>query len=157
MAPRPFMAGEIEAFVDFLHPLSSTRPGPGVPLDFQRAYLRVSVIFVAKTAKLIRSIDPYVRRMHTSLQKQFFSIYVLAFDKDWLGEVDPEAQRKFEERFGELRTELQKGTVAQVDFDVEFNCVDRRGNRRKGRIIRYVAPLAKGTLLLSPEANVDVR
>lgn len=144
LAPRPYMAGEIEGLVDFLYNIAVKKAGGRIRLDFQHAYIRVSVIIVAKTDKLLTSIEPYVKRMHVSLQKGHFSVYVLAYDKDWLGEVDPESYRRFEEQLHLLKEELDKATVARKDFDIEFTCVDQQGKSRRARCIRYLAPPPQG-------------
>lgn len=143
MPPRLFMAGEIEGLVTFLHRIATKQFGQLVPLEFQRAYIRVGIIIVAMTHKLLRSVEPYVKRMHVLLNKEFFAIYMIAFDKEWLGEADPQAYELFQRQLAQLGTELDKGTTAIKDFDVEFSCVDTEGRRRKGRCARYTAPNAR--------------
>lgn len=143
MPPRPFMAGEVEGLVIFLHKIATKQFGQFVPLQYQKAYIRVAVIIVAMTHKLLNSIEPYVKRMNVLLNKEYFSIYVIAFDKEWLGEADPEAYKLFQEQLSQLRSELDTGTTAVKDFDVEFSCVDQSGSRRQAKCIRYTAPNQK--------------
>jgi len=112
-------------------------------LQFQKAYIRVAIIIVARTYKLIRSVEPYVKRMNALLNKDFFSIYMIAFDKEWLGEADPQSYDVFQQQLTQLSTELDKGTMAVKDFDVEYSCVDQGGNRRKARCASNRAPDAK--------------
>jgi hypothetical protein len=141
--PRLFMAGEVEGLVTFLHRIATKQFGQLVPLQFQKAYIRVAIIIVAMTHKLLRSVEPYIKRMNVLLNRDFFPIYMIAFDKEWLGEADPQAYDLFQQQLTQLRTELDKGTTAVKDFDVEFSCVDQDGNRRKARCARYTAPNAK--------------
>jgi hypothetical protein len=140
LAPRLYMAGEVEGLVDFLYSLAARKPKQEIKLEYERAHIRIKVIFVARVDKLLKSIEPYVRRMPTSLQKGYFSVYVLAYDKEWLEELDPETHKQFETQVTELTGELEKATVATKDCDVEFSCIDLEGRRRKGRCLRYVAP-----------------
>ena len=140
LAPRPYMAGEVEGLVDFLFSIAVRKPKQEIRLAYERAYIRVAIIFVAKIDKLLKSIEPYVKRMHANLQKGYFSVYVLAYDKDWLEESDSETHKQFEAQIEELTSELDKATVATRDMDVEFSCVDLEGRRRRARCIRYLAP-----------------
>ncbi len=143
MPPRLFMAGEVEGLVTFLYRIATKQFGQLVPLQFQKAYIRVAIIIVAMTHKLLRSVEPYVKTMNVLLNRDIFSIYMIAFDKEWLGEADPQTYEMFQQQLTQLRTQLDKGTVAIKDFDVEFSCVDQHGNPRKARCVRYTAPNAK--------------
>jgi len=138
--PRPYMAGEIEGLVAFLYKLATKQFKQEVPLTYKRAFLRIGVIIVAQTAKLLTSIDPYVRAMQIHLERQLASVYVLVFDKEWLGEVDPQAHARFEEQVRELGRELERATPIVKDFDVRYSCTDAAGQRRRARCIRYVLP-----------------
>jgi hypothetical protein len=140
MPPRLFMAGEIEGLVSFLHRIATKRGGEMVPLQYHRAYIRIAVIIVAQTHKLLQSIDPYMNMMNALLARDFNSIYVLGADKEWLGDADPQAYESFRQQLGELLDAIDTGTTATKVFDVPFFFVDHRGRRRKGRCVRYVAP-----------------
>jgi hypothetical protein len=139
LPPRPYMAGEIEGLVDFLYSVATKPPGAKIPLFYRRAYIRVGVIIVAKAFKLLESIEPYVEAMQIHLEKSCRSVYVLALDKEWLGEADPAAERRFGEQVAALETGLRALTVAKKDFDTTFDCVDLSGRRRRARCIRFLA------------------
>jgi hypothetical protein len=144
MPPRPYMAGEIEGLVDFLHALCTKAPGQRVPLSYERAYIRIGVIIVAIAEKFLDSIDPYVRAMDWHLRRQLTSIYVLAFDKEWLGEIDREYLSAWEKQLAEFEKGIAAGTAVTKDFDLQYSCVDHSGRRRKARCIRYTAPFSRG-------------
>ena len=140
LPPRPFMAGEVEGLVKFLYQIANKEFGHDVPLQFQHAYIRVAVLIVAMTSKILASIDPYVKMMNALLNKSFFLVYAIAFDKEWLGESDPESYALFQQQLAQFNTEVDTGTTAVKDFDVEFFCVDQKGHRRKARCVRYRCP-----------------
>ncbi len=60
-----------------------------VPLNYARAFIRIGVIIVAKTQKILQGIEPYVRAMEVNLEKEMYSLYVIVLDKDWLGNAIP--------------------------------------------------------------------
>ena len=138
--PRPYMAGEIEGLVEFLYKLCSKTLEQDVPLKYHRAFIRIGVIIVAKTTKLLRSIEPYLEAMQINLEQESNSIYVLVYDKGWLGETNPKAHAKFEEQVAKLKREIGRQTVASKRGDYNYACLDQFGNRRKNRCIRYVMP-----------------
>ena len=95
MTPKQVMATEISGLIDFLHTLVTKQPKQIVPLKFAKTYLRIGIILVAKTDKILQTgVGPYVFAMNTSLKADLETVYVLIFDKDWLGEVDREALRQ---------------------------------------------------------------
>jgi len=143
LAPRPYMAGEIEGLVEFLYTLCTKPPRQKVPLRYERAYIRIGVIILAVTEKFLASIDPYVQAMDSHLKHELTSIYVLAFDKDWLGEIDPEHLDEWTKQLAHFEKEVAAGTAVTKDFDVEYSCVDHTGRRRRARCIRYAAPLSR--------------
>jgi hypothetical protein len=139
LPPRPYMVGEIDGLVEFLYTIATKPPGERVPLYYRKAFIRVSVIIVAKTSTLLQSIEPYVEAMQIHLERSSRSIYVLAFDKEWLGESDPSAERRFGEQVEALESGLRTLTVATKDFDITYYCVDQSGRRRRARCIRFLA------------------
>jgi hypothetical protein len=138
--PRPYMAGEIEGLVDFLYKICSREVGQEVPLSYERAFIRIGVIIVAKTAKLLRGLDPYITAMNIHLEHRVNSIYVMVFDKEWLGEVDPRAYDQWERQFRDLKQVMETATPARKHFDVTYTCLDKEGNRRRARFMRFIAP-----------------
>lgn len=138
--PRPYMAGEIEGLIDFLYQLCSKRFGERVPLDFNRAIIRIGVIIFAETSKALKDLNPYIKAMEIHLKSEPTAIYVLAFDKEWLGKFDPTAHAAFEDRMRNLGSNLEKATVVQKTHDMKYSCIDQEGKRRIARLIRFVPP-----------------
>ena len=88
------MTGEIEGLVSFLHKIATKQLGQDVPLQYCKALIRIAVLLVAETSKLLqKGITPYVTCVHSNVQKEVEAVYVITFDKDFLGETDPEARQ----------------------------------------------------------------
>ena len=135
------MATEISGLIDFLHTLVTKQPKQIVPLKFAKTYLRIGIILVAKTDKILQTgVGPYVFAMNTSLKADLETVYVLIFDKDWLGEVDREALNDFNQKVAALQKELNTRTVAVKDFSLDFDFIDQWGKRRRATCIRYKSP-----------------
>ena len=141
-APKPYMAKDIEGLVEFLYQLCSRKPQQEIPLKYHRAFIRIGVIIVAKTAKLLESIKPYLKAMQIQLKEKSTSIYVLAFEKEFLEKTDPETYAEFKNQIDKLSREMDRQTVASKKDDYSYTCVDQSGKHRKARCIRYVAPPA---------------
>lgn len=141
IAPKAVMATEISGLIDFLHTLVTKQPKQIVPLQYAKTYLRVGIILVAKTDKILQAgIGPYVFAMNTSMKAKLETVYVLIFDKDWLGEVDTRSLDEFNKQVTALQKELSTKTIAVKDFSVDFDFIDQVGKRRRATCLRYKAP-----------------
>ena len=134
------MAGEIDGLVDFVYKLSTRQFGEEIPLRYSRAFIRIGVIIVAKTQKILHGIEPYVRAMEYNLKKELYSVYVLVFDKDWLGEQNPDTHEQFMDQVKKLTEQLETATIAIKTHDTEYTCLDRNGRRDTARLIRFEMP-----------------
>ena len=142
MAPKQVMATEVCGFIDFLHTLVTRQAKQIVPLQFAKTYFRINIILVAKTDKILYTgVGPYVFAMNTSLNKKLDTVYVLIFDKDWLGEVDIPALEDFKSKVAALQQELNTRTIAVKDFSLDFHYIDQTGKHRRATCIRYKAPI----------------
>jgi len=65
--------------VEFLYKIATKQVGHDVPLQYYRAFIRVAVVIVAKTAKVLRSTRPYVLAVQRNMTAEPYSIYVLAW------------------------------------------------------------------------------
>jgi len=151
MAPKPYMAGEIEGLLDFLCTLAGKEVGEEVPLNYSKAYIRVGVIIVAKKAKLLESVEPYVLALQHHFKKQMNSVYVIVYDRDWLGAPDPTVRRALEDHVAALDAELERAAPVTRSFDVEHVRVGPDGKRRHGRCIRFTLP--EQALTLGPASG----
>ena len=87
--PRPYMFGEVQGLVDFLHRVATKRLGEDIPLEYRRAYIKIAIILVAKTKRILNEgIEPYVKAMTYRANRDFNTVYVLAYDKEVLSEKD---------------------------------------------------------------------
>lgn len=139
MTPRLYMTGEIEGLVSFLFRIATKELNQDVPLDYCKAYIRIGVLLVARTSKLLSAgIEPYVRAMHHVLEKQLDAVYVIISDKELLGRVDPESLEKFIELTKSLQQAILQSSAVSKDFEVQYSCHDVLGRRRTAKCIRYV-------------------
>jgi hypothetical protein len=141
MAPKAVMAQEVAGLIDFLFTLVTRQPKQLVPLEYAVNYFRIGIILVAKTFKIISGgVGPYVFAMNEAMKRELDSVYVLYYDKDWLGEADPTALEEFNRRIKELENELAKKTIAVQDFRLNYSFVDQNGKRKQATCTRYKAP-----------------
>jgi hypothetical protein len=143
MAPKVMMSEEVAGLIDFLYTLLTKQPKQLVPLQYEKNYFRIGVILVAKTYKILRGgVGPYIFAMNEAMKRMLETVYVLSYDKDWLGEADPTALEEFNRKVKELEKELATKTIAVQDFKLDYTFVDQEGKRRRATCIRYKAPLA---------------
>ena len=136
--PRPYMVGEVQGLVDFLHRVATKRPGEDIPLEYRRAYIKISVILVAKTERILnKGIEPYVKAMTYRANRDFNTVYVLAYDKEVLSEKDFLSYEEFRGLISQLDKELDLFPVHK-DFSVDYSCIDQQGKQRKATCTRYI-------------------
>ena len=139
MPPRPYMVGSIEGLVRFLYRISTKQLGQDVPLDYLRAYIKIGVLLVAQTSKLLeQGIEPYVKAMNIRLEKEFDSVYIIILDKEMLGKADPDLRDRFIELTASLEKVILQSSLITKDFEVTYACTDSLGRRRKAKCIRYM-------------------
>ena len=136
--PRPYMVGEVQGLVDFLHRVATKRPGEDIPLEYRRAYIKISVILVAKTERILnKGIEPYVKAMTYRANRDFNTVYVLAYDKEVLSDKDFLSYEEFRGLISQLDKELDLFPVHK-DFSVDYSCIDQQGKQRKATCTRYI-------------------
>ena len=140
LAVRPYMAGEIESLVTFIHRIATKAHDDEIPLGFRRAHVTLGVVIAAKTDKILRSTDPYVEAVRIHLANGANSVYVLAFDKERLGESNRDHERLFQLRMKELKRRIEKELTCYEYFHEQYQCVDIDGERRNATCVRYVCP-----------------
>jgi hypothetical protein len=135
--PKLYMTGEIEGLVEFIVNISKKQIGVEVPLTYSRAFIRLGVIIVAKTDKLLESIEPYIKVIDKEIKIKLNSIYVVVFDKKYLEGIDQGLYRDWEKQLDKLDNKIERLNKLNKDFDEKYICIDYFGKRRKARIIRY--------------------
>lgn len=138
--PRPYMLGEIEGLVDFLYNIATKKYRQDVPLQYTKALIRIGVILVARTSRILqKGVDPYVNVMAArSRQRQLYTYYVMSYDKEVLAESDPAAYENFKMLVQDLDEEIARKTSARKDFSLKYTCVDQFGRMRRAICTRYV-------------------
>lgn len=143
MKPRPYMMGELEGLAEFLYRIATKDLGQDVPLEYLKAHIRIGILLVARTSKLLgRGVKPYVRAMNHVLRKELDNVYVLISDKELLGKTDPEARDKFVQLTESLEKEILQSSLITKEFESTYACTDGLGRRRKAKCIRYTISTA---------------
>jgi len=132
------MFHEIAELVDFLYKMSTKVYAQDVPLDFITQNIKIGIILVGETSKILFGIENYLTAFAYNIQKQFTSIYVIIWDKEFLGNVDSKAHKKFVEMTESLDRDIQKTFRVPKDFELKYTCTDHEGNKRKAKISRYI-------------------
>jgi len=135
----PEMFDEITGLVNFLFKISTKRYGQDVPLDYISQNIKIGVILVGKTSKILREgVEPYLIAFAYKLQKQLSSIYAIQFNKDILGVTSPENYEDFVETTERLNEQIKKHFQIRKDFELSYTCTDLQGNKRKAKITHYI-------------------
>jgi len=138
IAQRPFMAGEVEGLVNFLYLIATKQFGQDVPLDYIRAYIKIGVILVASTSKMLsEGIEPYVKCLSYKLEKRINTVYVIIFEKELLGKVFPKAKEEFVKLTQCLDKAILDNSLVKKDFELKYSCIDALGRQRGAKCIRY--------------------
>jgi len=139
MEPRPYMLGEIESLLEFLYKIANKQYQRDVPLLLERAFIRTSLILVANTSKLLtQGIEPYLKCAISRSEQKFFSIYLLIWDKEYLGSYNKEASESFKKAVKELDSKILQKTKLKKAFEEKYNIIDNFGNKRTAKMTKYV-------------------
>lgn len=137
-SPAPEMFDEVAGLVNFLFKIATREYRQEVPLEYISKGIKTGVIPVGMTSKILSGIERYLLAFAYKMKKQLTSIYVVAWDKEFLDNVDPEAYKKFSEMTESLDKNIQKTFRVPRDFELKYTCTDTSGNKRKARITRYI-------------------
>ena len=132
------MFDEIAGLVDFLYKISTKAYAQDVPLDYITRNIKIGVILVGETSKILSGIENYLMAFAYKIQQQLTSVYVIVWDKEFLGNIDPETHQKFVEMTESLDKNIQKVFRVPKDFELKYTCADHAGNKRKAKISRYI-------------------
>lgn len=136
--PRPYMAGTIESLVHFIYKIAIKDVAQDVPLDYERAHINFGIILVAKTDKILsQGIEPYVKAFAAKLNQKSESVYVVIYDKEFLGEYSPDLSEQFEKDVEDLDAEIQSYVSVRKVMSDKYIGKDVYGKMRKVRIFKY--------------------
>jgi hypothetical protein len=138
LAPRPFMAGELENLVGFVYRIATKPFGQDVPLSFITAYIKTGLILVADTDKILsQGVGPYLTAAEGHLQRGAETIYLVSWDKPSLAEHSTSANRVFERRIKELVANLGSTGGLRHEGSHTYLTVDSFGNQRTALCARF--------------------
>jgi small subunit ribosomal protein S1 len=132
------MESEIKGLIEFIFKIATKRYGEDAPLDYRRRNIKIGVLLVGETSKVLWSIEPYIKAFAMKLNQEAEAIYVVSFSKEFLKEKDEESEKAFEEIRACLHKRIEKDFNVQKDFELAYSCYDIEGRRRKAKCIRYV-------------------
>lgn len=133
---RPYMLGELEGLVRFIHRIATKGEGKNVPLDYVKAHLRVKVVLVAKTAKLLsEGTGPYLEAVR-SHAAEVDAVYVIVWQGDRHREMFVWDQYELVVR--NLSKEILSLPYMAHDFTAPYRHTDPRGGAGRGLISRYI-------------------
>ena len=133
------MFDEISGLIEFLYKIATKIYGQDVPLECISKNIKIGVILVGETSKLLHEgIDPYLNAFTYKLRHQLNSIYVITFNKDLLGSTSSELYQQFVELTKNLDRDIERLFKINRDFDLKYTCTDFQGNKRNAKISRYI-------------------
>ena len=133
------MLREITGLVDFLYKIATKAYGQDVPLDCTSRNIKIGVILVGETSKILfEGVGPYLRAFAYKMNKQMTSIYVIQFDKELMGVTSPQDYEAFVELVNRLNQRIEERFQINKDFELKYTCTDFSGKKRKAKISRYI-------------------
>ena len=137
--PRPYMLGQIESAVNFVHDIATKKEGEEVRLDFNRAQIKLKIILVARAETILDlGVEPYIDRVKNAL-KQMNTVYLIIWEKNYLKRKNPEDFFRYRKRCNELDREIGRLPGVIKHFEVSsYEYIDPNGKKREGRLIRYL-------------------
>ncbi len=133
------MFDEISGLVEFLYKIATKVYGQDVPLDYISRNIKIGVIIVGKTSKILYDgVEPYLRAFAYKMSQQLASIYVIQFDQELLGVTTPQAYEQFIELTGKLNKRIEERFLIKKHFELKYICTDSSGDKRKAKIFHYI-------------------
>jgi len=132
------MEEEIKDLIKFLYNIATKKYGENAPLNHITRNIKIGILLVGETSKILSSIDPYIKAFIYQLKKQVESIYVLSFSKEFLRENDEESEKAFEEMRGYLQERIESEFKVEKDFELTYFCYDIKGRKRKAKCVHYI-------------------
>lgn len=116
--PSSDMFNEVAGLVNFLYKLATKVYGQDVPLNYATSNIRIGIILVADTSRILSDgIEPYLGAFAYKVRRGLLSIYVIRFDKEFLGITDPQAYEEFAKLTKELGQRIGEYSQIQKHFE----------------------------------------
>lgn len=132
------MESEIKGLIEFIFKIATKRYGEDAPLVYRRRNIKIGVLLVGETSKMLSGIEPYIKAFIMHLNQEAKAIYVVSFSKEFLKEKDEESSKAFEEMRAYLHKRIEHDFKVQKDFELTYSCSDVAGRRRKAKCVRYI-------------------
>jgi len=132
------MESEIRGLIEFIFNISTKKYGDNAPLDYRRRNIKIGVLLVGETSKILWGIEPYIKAFLIHLNQDAEAIYVVSFSKEFLKEKDEKSEKEFEKMRIYLHTRIEKDFKVKKDFELAYSCYDIKGRRRKAKCVRYI-------------------
>lgn len=132
------MFEEIAGLVNFLYKISTKVYGKEVPLEYITRNIKIGVILVGRLSKILSEVEKYLIAFYYKVKQQLDSIYVMIWDKEFLGDINKEVHEQFVKITESLDRNILKMFKVKKDFELIYVCTDYEGNKRKAKIIRYI-------------------
>ena len=137
--PSKEMFDEITGLIEFLFRIATKGVGQDAPLEYISRNIRIGVIIVGETSKILHDgLGPYLKAFAIKTKQKLESIYVLIFDKELLGAFDPEAYEQFVRETKSLDQKIMERFQIQKHFELRYICTDSQGSKRKARLFHYI-------------------
>ena len=132
------MESEIKGLIEFIFKIATKRYGEDAPLVYRRRNIKIGVLLVGETSKMLSGIEPYIKAFIMHLNQEAKAIYVVSFSKEFLKEKDEESSKALEEMRAYLHKRIEHDFKVQKDFELTYSCSDVAGRRRKAKCVRYI-------------------
>jgi hypothetical protein len=142
--PRPYMFGQIEYAVNFIHNIATKKEGIEVKLDFIRTHIKLKIILVERAdAILEQGIKPYVDAVKIALDC-VEAFYLIILQKDYLKLKNIEGFFNYRRLCKDLAMEIESLPGVSKHFEVpSYEYSDPNGIHREGKLIRYLVDLER--------------
>ena len=139
------MESEIRGLIEFIFNIATKGHGANAPLDYKTRNIKIGVLIVGITSKILSGIGPYIKAFINKLNQEVEAIYVVSFSKESLKKQDAESEKAFEQIQAYLHQRIEQDFRVQKDFELAYSCFDVSGKRRKAKCIRYVPIFPEST------------
>jgi hypothetical protein len=139
MEPRPYMMGEVEHLVNFVHRIATKEEWVDTKLEYIKAFLQVGIVLVARAETILeKGIEPYLKSAQGKAHR-VKTLYLIIWGKKHLRNSRPDDYIKYLSICNKLAKEIGRLPGVCKNFEVvSYNYIDPKGRRRKGRLVRYI-------------------